>query len=54
MVRTYTVFYRKTIYGEIDVESLSPTKARSMVENGDVDFGRAREHDEPIDVYAVE
>jgi hypothetical protein len=53
MTRIYTVFYTRTVQGEIDVRASSPTEAQEMVETGAVDFGHAREYTEPIEVYDV-
>jgi phage-related baseplate assembly protein len=54
-MRTYTVFYSKTTQGQIDVKASSPTEAQSIVEGySGGDFGRAREYDEPIEIYDVQ
>jgi hypothetical protein len=54
-MKTYKVYYTKSIEGSIDVEAKSKEHAISMVEDGgDIDFGNACEYDESIEAYDAE
>jgi hypothetical protein len=52
-MRKYTVYYTRTINGEVDIEASSPTEAQEIFES-DGGKGHEREYEDPVEVYSVE